>query len=385
MLPTLQIVLRSGIVDLAWGHPSPDLLPVAALRQAVGEGLAKFKADALAYGADRGPAPLLHWVTRHISEREDCPVAAEEVLITGGNSQALMLLGSLVCVPGDVVLVESPTYHLAVRILRDLPLTLVPVPADDCGLNSEIVAAEVARLKREGQRVRMLYTVPTFHNPTGVSMGIERRRALVQLAENEGFVIIEDDVYRELSYDGPAPVSLWSLAPRGVVVRLGSFAKTLAPGLRLGWMTGGAELIDRIAGCGLLDSGGGVNHFTAMMVAVLCGAGKFEPHVAMLRAAYRERRDALLSVLHAELPAGCEVVHPAGGFFTWMRLPDSINTRALLPEAEKLGMSYLPGATFYLDHAPQNALRLAFSYYPPDQLQEAASRLADAVRAAVKR
>src|SRR6185295_10821724 len=158
--------------------------------------------------------------------------------------------------------------------------------ADDAGLRIDALEAAIVGLRRAGRRPRMLYLVPTFHNPTGVSLSPERRAALVELAAAEELLIVEDDVYRELAYDGPAPPSLWSVAPPGVVVRMGSFAKSLAPGLRLGWLTGGAPLVGRLLGSGLRDSGGGPSNFAAMVVAELCASGRFEEHVAGLRVAY---------------------------------------------------------------------------------------------------
>jgi DNA-binding transcriptional MocR family regulator len=226
--------------------------------------------------------------------------------------------------------------------------------------------------------------VPTFHNPTGACLAPERRRALVELAAEEGFLIVEDDVYRELAYDAPAPPSLWRLAPPGVVARLGSFAKTLAPGLRLGWITAHPADVARITGGGLLDSGGGLNHFTAVTVGAVCTSGDFDAQVARLRAAYRERRDALAGALREHLPPGCELQAPGGGFFQWVRLPAGLDAAELLPHAEAAGVAYIPGARFHLDGGGANTLRLAFSLYPPAELREAARRLGMAVRSHIR-
>ncbi len=378
----VQLTHRPGVIDLGWGHPDPALLPAAALREAVGAALDRLGPDALAYGAVRGPAPLRDWLGERIARTEGRAPAPGEILITGGISHALDQLCTLLARPGDVALVESPTYHLAVRILREHPLDLVPVPADDGGLRVDALAATVATLRRAGRAPRLLYTVPTFHNPTGVSLDPARRRALVELAAAEGLTVIEDDAYRELAYDGPAPPSLWSLAPPGAVVRLGSFSKAVAPGLRLGWLTADAATVARLADGGLLDSGGGVNHFTACAVAAFCGAGRFEEQVARLRAAYRARRDALAGALREHLPAGCRWRAPAGGFFVWARLPDGLDAAALLPRAVEGGVAYLPGARCHLDGGPAETLRLAFGLYPPEALAEAARRLGAVVRAA---
>ncbi len=378
-LSTIQLVRRPGIIELGWGHPSAELLPIAEMRQASTAMLDRAGAEALTYGADQGAGPLLAWLRERIERVEGRSPAPDQIVITGGISSGLDQLCTLCTAPGDVVLVEAPTYHLAVRILRDHPLDLLPVPTDDAGLRIDALAATIAELRRAGRRPRLLYTIPTFHNPTGVSLSATGRAALVELAATEELLIVEDDVYRELSYDGPAPPSLWSLAPTGTVARLGSFAKSLAPGLRLGWLTGGAALVGRIVGCGLLDSGGGVNHFTAMAVAELCAAGLFDAHVERLRAAYRARRNALIQALAEHLPPGCAWTAPGGGYFVWVTLPEGMDAAALLPYAEAAGVAYLPGSRFYLDGGGAGALRLAFSMYPPEELAEGARRLREAI------
>lgn len=377
--PTLQIVLRPGIIDLGWGHPAQPLLPVDAIQQATAAALTRYGVDALNYGYMAGPGPLIEWLWARIGHTEGHTPAADEILITGGNSQALDQLLTLCTEPGDTVLVESPTYHLAVRILRDHPVNLVPVPVDQDGLNVEALAQTLVDLKQAGVRPRLLYTIPTYHNPTGVCLSLVRRTALVELAAAEGFLIVEDDVYRELAYDSPAPPSLWSLAAPGVVARLGSFSKTLAPGLRLGWLTAGRETIARIAGGGLLDSGGGINHFTALVVAELCASGAYDSLVEQFCAAYRAQRDALLDALAAHLPPGCSWQNPGGGFFAWVQLPAGVRGGDLLRHAEAVGVSFLPGARFYLNGGGEGMVRLAFSLYPPDQLVEGVARLARAI------
>jgi 2-aminoadipate transaminase len=222
--------------------------------------------------------------------------------------------------------------------------------------------------------------VPTFHNPTGASLQAQRRSALVELAANEQLLIVEDDVYRELSYDGPALPSLWSLAQPDTVVRLGSFAKSLAPGVRLGWLTAGPKVAGRLIGSGLLDSGGGVNHFTSLLVTAFCTSGQYDQQIVRLRESYRARRDALLDGLAAYLPPSCTWTAPGGGFFVWVGLPEGMDAAALLPRAEAAGVAFLPGTLFHQGGGGANALRLAFSLYDPDELIEAARRLGEVIR-----
>ncbi|HEX9097845.1 MAG TPA: PLP-dependent aminotransferase family protein [Candidatus Dormibacteraeota bacterium] len=379
-LPVTQFVDRPGIIDLAWGHPDPDLLPVDALRQAASRVFDRYGPDALNYGYAAGPGPLIACVCDRLAQVDAQAPAHDSVVISAGSSQALDQLATLLTDPGDAMLVENPTYHLAVRILRDHPLELVPVPTDAGGLRIDALGEVVARLRQSGRAPRLLYTVPTFHNPTGGSLALDRREQLVRFAQTAGLLIIEDDAYRELSYDGPAPPSLWSLAPPGTVVRLGSFAKSLAPGLRSGFITADPPLISRIRDSGVLDSGGGISHFSSLVVAEFMRSGDYARNVERLREAYRRRRDALLGALSEHLADRTSWLHPAGGYFIWLTLTQGQDAATYLPAAEADGTSYMPGATFYLGSGEgSHRLRLAFSRYAADRLVEAAGRLARAL------
>ena len=380
LLPDIQLFLRPGIVEFTWGHPDLALLPVDGLSRAAQAALERDGPLALSYGAEQGPGCLIEQVCARLGRLEGAAPPPEQVMITGGTSQALDMLCTVLTRPGDVVLVESPVYHLALRIFRDHRLELAPIPADDEGLRMDALEEALASLQRQGRRARWLYTVPTFNNPTGLTLKAERRRALAALAQREGLILLEDDAYYELWYDSPPPPPLYSLAPVGPVVRLGSFSKVLAPGLRLGWMSAAPEIIRRCTGSGLLDSGGGVNHFTAHVAAAFIGLGLLDEQVDVLRASYRQRRDALLDALASHLPEGCDWVCPRGGFFVWVRLPPGVDSAALLPTAESIGVSYVPGVCFYAGGGGERYCRLAFTLVSLEDLDEGARRLGAALR-----
>jgi DNA-binding transcriptional MocR family regulator len=361
----LQFVDRPGLLDLGWGHPRPELLPTDGWQTATEQTLHRYGWQALTYGHPAGPGPLVEWLAGHAGSR------ASEVFVTAGASHALALVTEVLCQPGDVVLVDSPTYHLAFRTLLDRGVDLVSVPADD----PTAVAWTLDRLRRDGRRVPMCYLVPTFNNPTGRSLPPDRRTALIDWARRSGVTLVEDDTYRELVYDGVAPPALWTLAEGGPVVRLGSFAKTVAPGLRLGWINAAPEVIDRLVGLGYVHSGGGVNHAAAMTMATFGASGAYDAHTASLRSRYAEQRDALVAALSPVLP----VPVPAGGWFLWTRLPDGMTSRSLLPVAERAGVSFADGAQFHVDGDGGGHIRLAYSMLAPDDLVEAAGRLIRAV------
>jgi DNA-binding transcriptional MocR family regulator len=378
-LPDIQLFIRPGIVEFGWGHPNPAVLPTALMAEAAALTLTRDGRDALAYGAEQGPGRLIEHVRTELSA-DATPPPAEAVMITGGISQALDMLCAQLSQPGDVVLVEAPTYHLAMRIFRDRGLRLVQIPSDAQGMHVEAAEAMLAMLRGRGERVAFLYVVANFGNPTGNSLALARREALARMAQAQNLPVIEDDAYGLLWYDGPPPPSIYSLAPGGPIVRVGSFAKILAPGLRLGWMCADPALVQRCALSGLLDSGGGVNHFTAHVVASLIELGHLKTHIEQLRATLRARRDTLLEALARYLPADCTWNAPLGGFFIWIRLPAHMNAAALLSVAEQAGVSYLPGARFFAEEGGERYLRLSFSLLPPAELTEGARRLGSVLK-----
>ena len=359
--PVIQFAPRPGLLDLGWGHPRPSLLPVDAWASASAAASRTYGWEQLAYGSGPGPGPLLEWLADHVG---DASVA--QTFVTGGASHGLALVTELLTRPGDVVLVDAPTYHLAFGILTGRGATLVPVPAAD----PDAVAATLDRLRAAGRRVPLFYLVPTFANPTGTSL--TARAELIALARRHDVTLVEDDTYRELAYDGPAPPALWRLAAGEGVVRLGTFAKTVAPGLRLGWINAAPSLVRDLTGLGYVDSGGGVNHATALTMAVFAGSGAYPKHVTEIREQYRRQRDALVAALGVE--------SPAGGWFLWLRLPEGVRAATLLPVAEAHGTSFVPGPRFYVDgRGGADRIRLSFSMLTPDELTEAAARLRSSV------
>ena len=233
--PILQYVDRPGLLDLGWGHPHPSLLPTDAWATATAAALGTYGWQALTYGYEAGPGPLREWIAEHLATT-DGGGSPDEIFVTAGASHALTLVCATLTRPGDVVLVDSPTYHLAFGILRDQGVEVIAAPVDDGGLDPRALDEQIAALRRQGRRVSLLYIVPTFGNPTGHSLPGDRRRELVAVARRAKLTIVEDDTYRDMVYEGSAPPSLWRLGDGHSVVRIGSFAKTVAPGLRLGWI-----------------------------------------------------------------------------------------------------------------------------------------------------
>ncbi|GAB3807406.1 PLP-dependent aminotransferase family protein [Micromonospora zhanjiangensis] len=379
----VQFRARPDVIDLGWGHPHPAALPTDAWATATAGALRRYGSAALSYGYAAGPGPLVEWLTERLGRVDAYRPEADQVFVTAGASQALDLLAGAVCRPGDAVLVDAPTYHLALRIVADHRVDLVAAPTDRDGLDPAGTAELVRSLRRRGRRVPMLYLVPTFNNPTGRSLPSDRRAGLVAMAEEAGLLVVEDDTYRELSYDGPAPASLFSTAATGTVARVGSFSKTVAPGLRLGWLTADAGLVAGLHRRGHVDSGGGVNHTTALTMAEFAADGGYDRHLSGILARYRRQRDALVTAVRRHLPDARFDV-PGGGWFLWLRSGadrvDLPGPDELLARAEAAGVSYLEGTWFYPGRAAgRDRIRLSFSRLDPAELAEGVRRLAGAL------
>jgi 2-aminoadipate transaminase len=379
-LPDVQHYFRPGIIEFRAGHPDLALLPAAGVLRATQVMLEREASRALSYGAEQGPGCLINQLCAWLGRMQgETPPPPEQVLISGGASQALDMLCMLFTTPGDIALVQSPTYHLALRVMRDHRLELVSLPSDDKGLNVDALEETLNSLQRSGKPPRLLYLVPTFNNPNGITLPLERRNALAELAQEFNFIVVEDDVYYQLWYDKPPPPSIYSLAQSGSIIRLGSFSKILAPGLRLGWVFASPEIVRRCVQSGVLDSGGGLNHYTAHVVAALIELGLLDEQVAILRDTYRERRDMLVHALEEHLPGDCSWVIPQGGFFVWLQLPAHIDSASFLPAAEAAGVSYMPGARFFANGRGKCYCRLNFTMFSRDELVEGARRLGEAL------
>lgn len=369
----IEAVWRPGVLDLAPGFPADDLLPLELMRSAAGKRLAGPDRSFLQYGLEQGEGRFRGALADVIEAETGTPTDPEELFVTAGASQALDIVCTLFTKPGETVLVAEPTYFLALELFADRGLNVVPVACDEAGpLEAELEAALTKH------RPALFYLVPSFANPTGLTLAEERRDAVVRLTAGTGTLVVADEVYRFLQFAGKPPPSLAG-AGRSHVISLNSFSKTLAPGLRLGWMAGPAPLLERVAASGFLHSGGGLNPFVAALVGELLESGRFSRHVAQLRGAYAQRAGALADGLRVHVPE-LEFGEPAGGYFIWARLPNA-NPARLRELAQDHGADYAPGSAFSAAGGFGDHLRLSFSHYSPAELEEAARRLGGAVRA----
>lgn len=368
----VQGPVPAGVVTLAPGYLDPALLPTGLLRDAYAAALAEYGTAALAYGENQGPLPLRAALAGRITSADGVPCAPDQLVITASTSSMLDLLAR--AAPDDAaVFVEELSYDFGVEIFRARGLRIRRIPMDAHGMDPDALAQAIDSESTGGGRVAFVYLVPTFHNPTGRVVPRQRRLELLAVARRSGVTIIEDDAYSDVFLEpGVVPRSLAGSAGYAGVVRLGSFSKSLAPGLRLGWLAADATTATAWAEHAMFVSGGGVNHLAAMAVTTLIESGSYQQHVDQLREQLRQRRDALVDTLRDKLDF--PVPRPAGGFFVWLRPPDRGTEAELVAAAEREGVPVAAGSRF--GHTDGPALRLAFSFHSPDRLADAAARLA---------
>jgi 2-aminoadipate transaminase len=370
----LKVTAQPDVISLAGGLPAPELFPVDEYRRAFEWVLETDGAQALQYGPSEGYRPLREVLAQRLT-RFGMPSSADDILITNGSQQALDLLGKVFLDPGDAVLVERPTYLGALQAFNQYQPTYVAVGMDDDGMQVDQVERA---LQSKHHRIKLIYALPNFQNPTGRSMSLERRAQLVEVARRFGVPVVEDDPYGELRYEGEHLPTLKSLDRDGLVIYLGTFSKILAPGFRLGWIVAGPEVLET-----LLHAKQPSDLHTGMAQQMatwqVARDGFVDSHVEHIKAFYRERRDVMLRALEEHFPPDAHFTRPAGGLFVWAELPSFIDTRELLQDAVREKVAFVPGQGFHSDHSGTNTMRLNFSNVPPELLREGIRRLGHAI------
>jgi DNA-binding transcriptional MocR family regulator len=359
------------MIDLGIGQPSPSLLPLAAMKKAAEHRLGSGEAALLAYGAEQGDGYFRIALARFLSDYYPERVDPEQLFVTAGASQGLDLICTLFTQPGDTIFVEEPSYFLALRIFRDHRLKIIGLPTDGHGLIVEAIEQKLIQ-----HRPVLLYTIPTFHNPSGITLSAPRRNKLVQLSREHEFLVVADEVYHLLAFTTTPPPPMAGCADSDTVFSLGSFSKILAPGLRLGWIQAGKTLMNRLVTCGLLDSGGGLNPFTSGLIRSAIELGLQRDHLEYLKSVYSKRMLAMNTALRHHMPASVTFREPEGGFFNWLKLPDQVDAADLLSNARKSLVGFQPGIKFSGMQGLKNYARLSFSFYDIEQLEEGVKRLA---------
>ncbi len=381
----LKMTQIPGLISFAGGLPAPEVFPVEEIRKANDIVLSEVGATALQYHPTEGFAPLREMIVRH-SARLGLNIGIENVLITTGSQQALDLLGKVFINRGDRVLVESPTYLGALQAWNAYGPEYVAVPFDDDGMQVNVLEEAL----RMGPK--FIYVLPNFQNPTGITLSLERRKALIELADRYGVPLVEDDPYGQLRYEGEhiPPVVVLDGQYRnhvgetyhGNVIYMSTFSKTLAPGLRLAWVTAPAEVIRK-----LVQAKQGADLHTStlnQMVAYEAAKGGFlDKHINKIRRVYGERRDVMLAALEEYFPSGVKWTHPEGGMFLWVTLPEGLDAADVLPKAVEKMVAFVPGGPFHANGGGENTMRLNFSNAQPEMIQEGIARLGQVLKEAM--
>ncbi len=370
------------IIPLSFGHPDPEMLPTRELREATLRVLDGPRAGlALQYGAEQGTQSLIEVLVEKVRREHGLELTAAQLMIVAGSTHAVDMLARLYARPGGVVLVEMPTYMDTLHVLRDQQLELCSVPMDEDGLLPAALEEQIEQLYARGTFPSLLYSIPTFHNPTGRTLSQTRRLEVIELARRYNFWIVEDDVYRDLAFVETVPPSFAALTGGERVLSIGSFSKTLAPGLRLGWLVAPAQEIQRCMACGTTQMSGGANPLVAHMVAEYCKSGAWEPHIHLLRSRYQMRRDVALAALTSFMPAEITWTHPQGGFFIWLSLPEYIQAQEIRQLALQRGVALTAGEGFFVEAARgAHHLRLTYSCATPQEIETGLRILAQLLR-----
>lgn len=362
------------IISFYAGFPDPGSLPVADIIDSTKVAIESEGEWALQYGASAGDERIVEELLKKLARDQKIEAGPENILVTNGASQALSLIVDMLIEPGDVVISEAPTWMGAVVNFNQAGADVREVSVDDEGTRTDELRAVLQALRDEGRRAKLLYVIPNFQNPMGVTMALDRRRELLEIADEFDIPVVEDDAYFDLRYSGESLPSLYSLDRSGRVMYMGTFSKIMAAGMRLGWVVAHENVINRLIA---LKSDGGTSPFGSFVATEFAASGTLIEHVQELRALYHQRRDAMLAALEREMPEGTTWTHPDGGFFIWVRFPEGVDMDGLVPACRERGVEISPGPIFYFDGRGKNEMRLSYSFSDESQIAEGIAILAE--------
>ncbi|HAH96399.1 MAG TPA: aminotransferase [Firmicutes bacterium] len=374
----LKLAEQSHIISFAGGFPSPNSFPVTQVNEIINELLQKSGPEILQYGSSEGfPAfreYLAAWLTG-----QGITATPDEVLITSGAQQVIDYMAKAFLNPGDGVIVENPTYLAALNVFKSYEAEIIPINGDANGVN----LVELEKAAASG-KAKMVYLVPTFANPTGVTTPVESRKKIVEILDKYGLIMLEDDPYSRLRYSGNPLPAVKSFDKTGNVVYTSSFSKLISPGMRVGYVTARHDILRKLV-LGKQCTDVHTNNIGQRVVFEFCRRGILEPHIEKIIAQYKKQRDLMLDMCKQHLPAETTWNVPEGGLFLWLTLPGGINTTDLLPIAiEREKVAFIPGKPFFADGSGENSMRLNFSNASPEGIAEGMKRLGGVIKEILK-
>ncbi len=377
----LKLTRQPGIISFAGGLPAPDLFPVEEIKEISQLILDREGTVALQYGPTEGDTVLREELLK-LSKKNGVDISLDQLVIITSSQQGLDLVGKVFVDPGDIVMTGNPTYVGGIQAFNSYGAKMVGIDLDDQGMNVELLEAKIKALAADGKKPRFIYVVPDFQNPSGLTMGLERRKQLIDVAERYDLIIIEDSPYRQLRFEGEAEPPLISLNPERVLA-LYTFSKILLPGFRLGWMAGPKTLIQKMVvakqAVDLCSP-----PFNQAILAEYVKRGSLEKQIGKIIAAYRDKRDFMLAKLEEYMPKmdGLKWTRPQGGLFLWVTVPPHIDTTEIFPKAIEKKVAYVVGRAFFPNEGGQHAMRINFSYASKEDIDQGVQRLAELIKEA---
>lgn len=370
------VASRPEVVSLAGGMPNLAALPLDSLAEEVSHLVSVDGQTALQYGSAQG-VPALREQICEVMALENISGHPDDVMVTMGSQMALDMVTRIFCDPGDVVLAEGPSYVGALGSFRAYQAETVHVPMDQDGLQPEALRQKIDEVTRQGKRIKFLYTIPNFQNPAGITLSVERRPEILEICRNNDILVLEDNAYGLLGFDGETYPALRSMDPDNVVY-LGSFSKVFASGLRVGWVLAPHAVREKLV---LAAESATLCPPTLnqMIVSRYLSSHDWQGQIKIFQEQYRDRRDAMISALEQYMPQGCSWTTPSGGFMVWFTAPEGVDTKAMLPRAVTQRVAYASGTGFYADDKGSQQIRLSFCYPTPERIREGVRRLANTI------
>jgi len=372
------VASRPEVVSLAGGMPNISGLPLDVVGSAIGDLIAGHGPVALQYGSGQGD-PRLREQICDVMRLEGIDAHPDDVVVTVGSQQAVDLVTRIFCDPGDVVLCEAPSYVGALGVFKSFQCDVVHIEMDAHGLVPEALEQAITTVRAAGKTIKFLYTIPNFHNPAGITLAPERRPQVLEICRRHDILVLEDNPYGLLGFEGEPHRALRADEAEGVIY-LGSFSKTFSPGMRVGWALAPHAVREKLV---LAQESATLcpPSFSQMAVSAYLSTHDWQGQIKQMREMYRERRDAMMDALRDYMPASCAWNEPDGGFFVWVTLPPGIDAKAMLPRAVTARVAYVPGTAFFADGFGSGSMRLSFCYPTPERIREGVRRLAGVLEA----
>lgn len=374
----LKLIEEADIISFAGGLPASELFPVEEMKKVSVKVLDENGEEALQYSGSQGYLPLRNHIAKRMNEKGKTNVKAEDILVTSGSQQALDFAGNVFLDEGDIVLCESPSYLGALNAFKGYKPEIMEVPTDKEGMITE----ELEKMLKENAKVKFIYVIPDFQNPTGITWSLDRRKKFMEVVNKYEIPVIEDNPYGELRYEGEFLPALKSFDTKGLVIYLGTFSKIFCPGYRLGWTCASKDILQKFITC-KENSDLQTSTIGQRELSKYIDDYDLDEHVEKIKSTYKKRRDLMLDCMEKEFPEGVSFTHPHGGLFTWVKLPEKLNAQDLMKKCVENKVAYVPGGFFFPEGNKENYFRLNYSSSKEEKIVEGIKRLGDVLKEAL--